>query len=63
MDDAHQVITIITTAICEFFKDRADGHVDIEEARILSKQIIAASPVPIGLPNERPSFVVATPSS
>ncbi|SFK11057.1 hypothetical protein [Bradyrhizobium sp. Gha] len=42
MDDPHQPNTIITAAICQFFKDHAAGPISIEEAKMLGKEIIGA---------------------
>jgi hypothetical protein len=42
MDDPHQVNTFIATAICDFFKGRADVQIGSEESKILAKQIVKA---------------------
>jgi hypothetical protein len=42
MDDPHQVNTIIATAICDAVKDRPDGEIGIEEAKLLGKRVVEA---------------------
>lgn len=42
MDDPHQLNTILTAAICQFFKDRDAGPLGIEEAKLLGKEIVGA---------------------
>ena len=42
MDDPHQLNTILTAAIYEFFKDRTAGPIGVEEAKLLGKEIVAA---------------------
>ena len=42
MDDPHQVNTIIATAICDALKDRPDGEIGIEEAKLLGKRVVEA---------------------
>lgn len=42
MDDPHQLNTILTSVICQFFKDRAAEPIGIEEAKLLGKEIVAA---------------------
>ena len=41
MDDPHQLNTILTAAICQFFKDRPAGPIGIEEAKLLGKEVVA----------------------
>jgi hypothetical protein len=42
MDDPHQLNTILTAAICKFFKDRDAVPLRIEEAKLLGKEIVGA---------------------
>jgi len=42
VDDQHQVISIIATAVFECFKERPDQNVGIEEAKQIAKCIIEA---------------------
>jgi hypothetical protein len=42
MDDPHQPNTIIATAICDALKDRPDGAIGIEEAKLLGKRVVEA---------------------
>ncbi len=42
MDDPHQVNAIVATAIRDFFKDHPERSIDVEDAKLLGKQIVAA---------------------
>ncbi len=42
MDDPHQVNTIVATAIRDFFKDHPERSLDVEEAKLLAKHVVAA---------------------
>jgi hypothetical protein len=42
MIDPHQVNTIISTTICAFFAHHPDAKIEIEQAKLLAKQIAEA---------------------
>jgi hypothetical protein len=42
LDDPHQVITLIATAICDWLKDQSDQALSPEEAKHLAKCIFQA---------------------
>ena len=42
MDDPHQVNTIIATAIYDAAKDRPDGGIGIEDAKLVGKRVVEA---------------------
>ena len=55
MVDQHQVISIIATAICECFKERAEQEIGQEEAKQIAKCVIEAlaeARLEIGVHNE-----------
>ena len=42
MDDPHQVNTIIATEIYDAVKDRPDGEIGIEDAKLVGKRVVEA---------------------